>query len=206
MHTSWGTALRALLLLACMIAMPLVALWGSSLPTMLSLAMEGQWSKIIGMTRGNRNAGEIAQFAPSNPLAFGSSASGAERASPPRQADRAPTDVKTHPQAKELSPSQVIPVMYQVPAGRVSTGDNPAAKALAADERFIQMHDKLRQLGCTYILLESWGNDNNLFRFCCTLNLGGNARFVRQFQGTDSEPLRAMAQVLRQVEQCSGGK
>lgn len=107
----------------------------------------------------------------------------------------------------------VMPASYQTPidAGlpsrtAVPVDQNNAAVGVsqgltsANTDQFAYIQDQLRRLGATYYLLESWGNDQPLYRFYCKMAVGGNASYTRYFEATDASPLQAMALVLRQVE------
>lgn len=76
----------------------------------------------------------------------------------------------------------------------------PVADARSTTEQFTHIQDRLRRLGATYSLLESWGTQEQLFRFYCRVAVGGNPNYTHYFEATDSDPLTAMARVLRQVE------
>ncbi len=67
------------------------------------------------------------------------------------------------------------------------------------------LQSRLRQLGATYYLLETWGNQRQFYRFYCQMAVGGNAGYTHYFEATNSDPLGAMADVLRQVEAWRGG-
>ena len=69
----------------------------------------------------------------------------------------------------------------------------------------MDIQHRLRQLGATYYLLELWGSEGQ-YRFYCKMALGGNPDFSRYFEATDSDPLRAMAKVLAQVESWRAGR
>jgi len=60
--------------------------------------------------------------------------------------------------------------------------------------------DRLRQLGATYYLLETCGNEKREFRFYCKMAVGGNRGMTQPFWCIDSEPLKAMTAVLQQVQ------
>jgi hypothetical protein len=81
----------------------------------------------------------------------------------------------------------------------------PGQPATAAD-RFAYIQSQLRRLGATYYLLESWGDEQPLYRFYCKMAMGGNAGYTRYFEATDANPLQAMSQVLREVETWRSGK
>jgi len=161
MQSSAGKVLRAFLLLACMIAIPLAALWGSSLPTIVSSLLEGRWPQTVASNRQSRLPIEVAQFEPMAPAA---------------------TAVK-----------------FQSPAEPALLRNDPS-QAVTASDRFAQIQGRLRQLGATYCLLESWGNQPDYYRFFCKMAVAGNPNFVRPFQATHSDPLQAMADVVQQVE------
>ncbi len=78
-----------------------------------------------------------------------------------------------------------------------------APRVLAAapmEGRFAAIQDRLRKLGATYYLLESWGSRDYLYRFYCKVAVGGNPDYTHFFEATHSDPLEAMDEVLRQVE------
>ena len=68
------------------------------------------------------------------------------------------------------------------------------------NEQFRRAGARLRELGATHYTLETWGPDNNQFRFVCKMAIGGNAEMNRYFQAIDNDPWRAMQSVLEQVE------
>lgn len=73
-------------------------------------------------------------------------------------------------------------------------------------DQFTAIQQRLQQLGATYYLLETWGSDRNLYRFYCTMAVGGNANYTRCFEQTDRDPLQAMAKVLSEVEAWRAGQ
>ena len=84
-------------------------------------------------------------------------------------------------------------------------GGEPSATP-AGSEAFSFVQDRLRQLGATYYLLEAWGDQKREYRFYCRMAIGGNAQFTRAFWAIDGDPLRAMGQVLQQVESWKVGE
>ena len=104
--------------------------------------------------------------------------------------------------------SAVIPAGYQEPAESApiqpptATGgdENARAGSISTADPFHRIQDRLRQLGATYYLLESWGNQQQMYRFYCKMAIGGSADYTRCFEATNSNPLQAMRQVLQQVE------
>ena len=81
-----------------------------------------------------------------------------------------------------------------LPSGAVRP---PARNAADGVDQFTYIQQRLRSLGATYYLLESWGAT---YRFHCRVAVGGNPNYTHHFEETNADPLRAMATVLRQVE------
>jgi len=81
------------------------------------------------------------------------------------------------------------------------------ASSLSPSDQFKYVQDRLRHLGATYFVLETCGDEKRDFRFYCRMSMGGNPRVTKPFWCFDSDPLRAMTQVLKQVEdwQTGGG-
>ncbi|MEX0677804.1 MAG: hypothetical protein WD063_12055 [Pirellulales bacterium] len=82
----------------------------------------------------------------------------------------------------------------------------PRASGLEQPERFTDMERKLREYGATYYLLETWGNDGQLYRFHCRMAVGNNPNLTRHFEATDRNALEAMSQVLERVEAWRAGR
>jgi hypothetical protein len=76
--------------------------------------------------------------------------------------------------------------------------DSPNLNIASAQFRDIQ--ERLREWGATYYVLESWGNDQPLYRFYCKMAVGKSDDYVHCFEATHADPFQAMVQVLRQVE------
>jgi len=73
-------------------------------------------------------------------------------------------------------------------------------------DRFTYVLDRLRELGATYYLLETWGNEGQRFRFHCKMAIGGNPSYTRHFEASDRDALQAMARVLTEVEGWRAGR
>lgn len=83
-------------------------------------------------------------------------------------------------------------------AAATPPGDQP--------DRFTAMERKLRDYGATYYLLETWGNEGDLYRFHCKMAVGNNPNYARHFEATDRDALKAMSQVLEKVEAWRAGR
>jgi hypothetical protein len=116
------------------------------------------------------------------------------------------TDARQAAVAAPSSPSvyasqpNLVPVPRAINTSLETRTPTVAGSSPEAD-RFGSMHARLRQLGATYCLLESWGPQSELYRFHCKLGIGGSANFTRSFEATDPDPMGAMAKVMAQVEQ-----
>jgi len=224
MQSSTAVVLRALVMLVCVVAIPLAAIFGRSLPEMVNALLEGAWppqSRSPDETSGRLSWLEL---------------SGSRPAASPVSAEPISNNWPTaSPQwsgRSDGSPSAVIPVDYEAimatprraapiarphtdptagtanPFGTTAFPDTsderpmplPAGGEPATRDQFNDIQDRLRELGATRYLLEYWGSRQQLYRFYCKMAVAGNSNYTRYFEDTDSDPLRAMAEVLRQVE------
>ena len=111
------------------------------------------------------------------------------------------------PGAARQPMNPVRPAGYSEPIVRgQAPGSIEEPMPVPAGDEFTAMQHRLRQLGATYYLLESWGSDGALYRFHCKMAIAGNSRYTRHFEATDREPLRAIGRVLRDVEQWRAGR
>lgn len=96
------------------------------------------------------------------------------------------------PAQSSSNPAGIVPVNYQAPVETpaIATGANP----------FLQIQERLKQLGATYYLLETWGTEQQFYRFYCRMAVGGNVNYAHCFESTANDPIKAMNEVLRQVE------
>ena len=107
--------------------------------------------------------------------------------------------------------SPVVPVNYltppEAPSGAVASALQNAnlPSNSAGTTPFSQIQDRLKQLGATYYLLETWGNQQQLYRFYCKMAVGGNSNYTHCFEYIGADPLQAMAEVLKQVENWRSG-
>jgi hypothetical protein len=92
------------------------------------------------------------------------------------------------------------------PFHRAPAVQSPASPPAAERDPFSQAEHRLRQLGATYYLLESWGQQEQLYRFYCRVAVAGSPNYTRYFEATAAEPLGAMSRVLAEVEAWRGGR
>ncbi len=84
-------------------------------------------------------------------------------------------------------------------------GVDRTACPLEQPDRFTEMERRLREYGATYYLLETWGSAGELYRFHCRMAVANNGAYSRHFEATDRDALKAMADVLAQVEAWRNG-
>jgi hypothetical protein len=90
---------------------------------------------------------------------------------------------------------QVQPAVYVAeaePASPVPPPDSP--------DRMGWIQHRLQTLGAAFYRLETAGSAGEMFRFHCKMTSRTNPNYVRYFEATSSEPLRAMQHVLDQVD------
>jgi hypothetical protein len=102
------------------------------------------------------------------------------------------------------SPTPIAGAPAPMP-GAAMPGADRTACPLEQPDRFTEMERKLREFGATYYLLETWGNAGELYRFHCRMAVANNAAYSRHFEATDRDALKAMADVLAQVEAWRSG-
>jgi hypothetical protein len=127
----------------------------------------------------------------------------------PNDSFRAPAAAGAHERAATEDPQRLPPVVPAPPAVTDPSGQ-PTGQTVAgpADQpdRFTAMERKLREYGAIYYLLETWGNEGELYRFHCRMAIANNPSYTRHFEATDRDALKAMAQVLARVESWRAGR
>jgi len=174
MQSSVTTAFRALTMLACMVGITALAMYGTSWSEILDKFRNLDWPSMLTPASASTQAenNEAGRFAPFRPTV-------------------GPGFCSTPLQAAQAGETPAPQVFFE------RTPDLPMG--------FSDIQLRLRELGATYYLLETWGSQRQLYRFYCRMAVGGNVDFTRYFEATDADPLQAMLQVLRQVETLKGG-
>ena len=215
-------------MLACLVAIPLAAVFGTSLPDMVKSLLDGRWPAESASRSGSLS--ETPRFEPTAP-ADGQSAVPPRPLAPDWTGEALQAAGSRAGGLVAPSTSAVIPAGYESPvapasdsaasgwpAGAVSpcgaVGSRPAAgpsdpavgRAPSTVDQFTYIQDRLRELGATYYLLESWGSQQQLYRFYCKVAVGGDPTYAHYFEATDSDRLKAMAQVLQRVEAWRAGR
>lgn len=74
--------------------------------------------------------------------------------------------------------------------------DGPESSELEADSEMQSHLSLLKAMGVAHYSLEKWGTG---FRFKCSVPLGNNPDFARQFEAHDADPLATVRQVVGEV-------
>ena len=197
MQSSVGVAGRALIMLACVVGIPALAMSGTSWSEILKKLQDFRWPAILDRTS--------ASTAPATDATHRMASF--DSAPPTTGRDQSVTPAWQGQSAGPAN-SGVVPAAYQAPAdlraaSRLATAPAgqivPAVASLGSDP-FHSIQDRLKELGATYYLLESWGNQQQMYRFYCRMAIGGNPNYTHYFEATESDPVQAMLGVLRQVE------
>ncbi len=175
-------------MLACSVTIPVLAIWGAS------------WSEVVKKFQNIPCPAilNLAWASPSTPAAASETARSAPRG---LTSEHQPTPIVAPALSVESAGRNVGEGDSRIVA-ETKAGTGPTA-AVPSDYREIQK--RLQKLGATYYVLESWGNNQQLYRFFCKMAVAGNADYVHCFEATHSDPLRAMEQVLQEVESWRGG-
>ena len=122
--------------------------------------------------------------------------------------------VETHA-ADDSLPGVNVPTSYYVaPDGPPRLPNRPAQDQVPSPptripgldetqpspDRFSVVERRLRQLGATYLLLETWGQQGQKYRFYCKVSIAGDSNDSRHFEATGTTALAAMKRVLGDVQ------
>jgi hypothetical protein len=199
-------------MVACAIAIPVVAIFGKSLPDLL-------WDQCCRrLAAGHSTAlpkpaetwsSSLATMNPTPEL------TGLElpKSAPWPDLNQASCDAgRTETQASAAAASGGsqfggnMPSLEEVASRTASVPMAGMPGSTPAGDQFTTIQQRLRQLGATWYALETWGNEGR-FHFTCRVSVDGNPSLNRLFQASDAEAIQAMAKVLRDVERwkSSGG-
>lgn len=249
MRSSTTIAARAIVMLACLVLIPLVALFGSSSPELVTKLLDGEWG--LADASPDECLSEAPQFHPGDgpgpltneaepikPRSVGPSGAAeipASYTTPTLAADPralnpplgAPRLAGPEPGNSGLaSTGQVGQTSLPPPpmgnasqtlasgptsADFATSGSNPIDKPATPNGpglapspseggRFTLIQERLRDLGAVYYRLESWGSQQQLFRFQCEISVEGSPGLTRHFEAVENDPLLAMHKVLVEAE------
>ena len=226
-QSSTAVICRALVMLSCLVAIPLIAVFGRSFRGTVDALLSGCWGTE------SQSSGELLteapRFQPANQASLSTAdsagggcwqdvpaavadAEGCAAGSPSSptataqqlplqgQPDSVPASYETYvgPPTDQPGPETSSPA---VASSQAAASDPQPAGLVPVDrtDQFTYIQRRLRQLGATYYLLEAWGSEGQ-YRFYCKIAIGGNPNFNRYFEATDVDPIMAMMKVLAEVE------
>ena len=214
MQSTTTIACRALVMVFCLIAIPLAALFGTSLPDIIKTLGWGATS-----VSAREKGGEAPLFVANIPEAAGvpdspAAGSGNEIAQswPASSAGsveypKVPQDMPavqasfTEPATRYDGSTGAVAngMVDRRPTSRSGGRDVVPVVVGPSDGRFDYIQKRLQGLGATYFRLETFGSDRQLYRFQCEMPLGG-AGAVRPFESTSENALDAMESVLSEID------
>jgi len=216
MQSSAVVTLRVAVMLTCLTVAPMAAIFGSSLPKVVTSLLHGK-----GFPRTERapTVGELRAAGGEAPVFNASVQMPGQGAPPdgfpPRAAEAAPmgpaggaTGTAPGSPGPAVPPSALAPTP-NVPPGPVRQSaqmdPDPAAPAALGDATQ-QIEKRLRELGATYYLLEYLAANDQHYRFHCKMSIVGSPNHTRTFEAIENNPVQAMRLVLDQVQQWRGAQ
>jgi hypothetical protein len=205
MQNSAVMAVRATVLLVCLIAVPVAAICGKQAPEFVKSLIHDFTGTSQQATSNNASASEAPAFRPGLISVA---------TDPSERASSAPASVTSGPSAVQDTPppdSIIARVSHQAESvieprqgrKRRTNSDLPPDEAKGtqfAPGYFQAAEARLRALGATYYLLETLGATAEQYRFVCKVATGSQPDQMLAFFAVDRDPLGAMNNVVRQVE------
>ncbi len=198
METSNAMAFRIVAMLACLVLLPLAAVFGTSLPEVARRLLDSSGG------RAGQHSDE-----PSRGLGSPVSPAASHRPKDPRVPNK---PIEPSSSGLPLEGSE-DPALNADCSSRIGLSDIDSArssllpeKPLFSPDAFAYIQQRLRELGARHYLLETWGIREELYRFYCKVAIGDDPDHTRYFEATHSDPLEAMARVLRDVEGWRAGR
>ena len=197
-------SLRALVMLACLLAVPVLAF---TQPDVLARARQAG-------TRLLDRLGAKSEPASTTPAVARRPLPQSDLAPPSRDAYEQRTHVGRsmpllpEPVADELPAPQVtrfasvsVPAMAErfEPLDEVSQVSASVPSASHSVEQWQQRASALQELGAVEYALEKWGSSGKLYRFRCLVAVEGARSYQRHFEAIHDDGGRAVEQVLQQV-------
>jgi len=203
MRSSAATGIRALIMLACLVGVPVLATSGTSWSDMLKKLQQFRLPALLNPVEASSPSTSQAANSSGHPL------SSVQQASAAGNVASAGSLPNYNPLSNAVRPSNSGKDMPNLGESRGTFPLRPPTAASASSPPpglgFREIQARLQELGATYYLLETWGSEKLLFRFYCRMAVGGNPDHTYYFEAVNSDPLQAMQEVLQRVEQWRGG-
>ena len=178
---------RVAVMLSCLILVPLAAIFGSAFPDVVKTQLVEPIKSLAGME--------------SHPVQGSSQLTSREITALPPVSMESPRWNTAEPAPAwqpAVSPTTAHQVDYTTPAPPAE-GQRPQVATPHVVDHFTDIQQRLRVYGASRYALEAVGGGGDLYRFHCQFpSPVGNS--ISNFEATDRDPLVAMANVLKQVE------
>ncbi len=213
MQASVITALRGLMMLLSLVAVPLAAVIGSgSWPRVQEKLLELRQQIVAKLDPAPRDmapgtmslGGEPLRpltIATTDPTGFGpiarentSPGTAPAVATPPPIVPQGNQPIHFDPQTRPASFEAAVAPEPSLPPVQTPAPDVPVA------DRVGWIQHRLQTLGAAWYRLETAGGTGEMFRFQCKMTSPTNPNYVRYFEATSGEPVRSMQHVLDQID------
>ena len=196
MQSSLGVFMRALVMLGCLIALPLLAICGKiPIPRELTrLLSEAAFGALLApgsqaaAAEASPDGGELSIRKP----AVGTAQPGAV-GSETQALPQPDVPVRYEDQWGSAAPAAD---MFSTSGGHLGGADGGT---VASPDRMQLLLGRLRDLGMRQHALESWGEAGELYRFKARVIIGEHADLERHVESVAADPLAAMADVVQQI-------
>ena len=176
--------LRAVIMLACLVALPIAALFYGPLPPSTRVLLDKALQ--MGERALNGDASRPQTRLVAAPL-FPAPGSAAPAATTP-----------VAPPAS--SPQQMAISATDPPAAPVQVQQNAPPTKAAALQRPIELAKHLQTLGASHYALQQWGPGSELYRFTCRVAIADNPGHNRHFEAVGDDAQTAIRDVIARVE------
>jgi len=95
--------------------------------------------------------------------------------------------------------------LYPLPSPTEDAADLMPPPVVVA-EQFSTIQQRLRAMGATHYVLETWGPQGDMYRFQCRMSAGHHPNYTRQFEAIDGDALRVMQTVLEEIDAWKAGR
>lgn len=198
--------LRATIVLAALVGLPLAAVLGTWRPWSRPRAL---LTDVPGQNAEPDALGQPHQVAAPYELPSDVARSGSEHgnAPPPERKETAPESAQRP--AVETAPTASIRDVVAETAQDSAPGAKPTESHTEPGHGIVRFwhaaQARLEALGAVNWRLESWGSQG-LYRFSCAVSLAGQSRSTRYFEAVAARPEMAIEQVVSEVEAFRAGQ
>ncbi len=198
---------RAMVMLACLLAIPLAALFYGDLPEGFRRAVSRGRSFLADRLADDVGVSESAPPLPS--ISIEASPSKLERlpdvarpaaAEPVEFSRESPPSTVVEPEPWSPPPTSDTAWSGESVAVKQARFEEQATPKLPPFDSAADVAEQLQTLGAVDYMLERWGNDSLLYRFHCKMPIAGSTHVCRHFEAFDASPTVAVAEVVLAVK------